>query len=262
VTADPIAMNTLHSHPSSSSLVLANARNGSRTKDEGRGRGRSRTAFTLIELLVVIGIIAILAALLFPAGAAVKRKATLSRVTAEIKQVEGMINSYQLDKGFYPPDNKQISGPLVSVVSYPNSLYYELRGARALTQQSFVTLDERETNTVVELQSAFRVPGINNLQLTTVTDGPTAKDYLGDISSARHARVDFGAPAGIKTVLGTKVDGPLAVTTVDGDTFNPFHYVATTPTNNVQTFDLWVDIIVGGKTNRISNWSDKPLEQY
>ena len=49
------------------------------------------------------------------------------------------------------------------------------------------------------------------------------------------------------------MDGPV----VYGD-INPFRYVSSNPTNNTSTFDLWVDVIVGGKTNRISNWSDKP----
>ena len=40
---------------------------------------RSRRAFTLIELLVVMAVIAILAAMIFPAGAAIKRKATINR---------------------------------------------------------------------------------------------------------------------------------------------------------------------------------------
>ena len=39
---------------------------------------------------------------------------------------------------------------------------------------------------------------------------------------------------------------------------NPWRYVSSNPTNNPGEFDLWVDIIVGGKTNRICNWSDKP----
>ena len=39
---------------------------------------------------------------------------------------------------------------------------------------------------------------------------------------------------------------------------NPWRYNSTNPTNNPGGFDLWVDIYVGGKTQRVSNWSKKP----
>ena len=41
-------------------------------------------------------------------------------------------------------------------------------------------------------------------------------------------------------------------------TVNPWRYNSSNPTNNPGHFDLWVDIILSGKTNRISNWSAKP----
>jgi hypothetical protein len=34
--------------------------------------------------------------------------------------------------------------------------------------------------------------------------------------------------------------------------------VSTNPTNNPGSFDLWIDVLYGGKTNRISNWSKDP----
>jgi hypothetical protein len=38
---------------------------------------------------------------------------------------------------------------------------------------------------------------------------------------------------------------------------NPWRYVSSNPTNNPGGFDLWVDVIIGGKTNRIANWGPK-----
>ena len=37
---------------------------------------------------------------------------------------------------------------------------------------------------------------------------------------------------------------------------NPWRYVSSHPTNNPATYDLWVDLMIGGQTNRISNWTD------
>jgi hypothetical protein len=39
---------------------------------------------------------------------------------------------------------------------------------------------------------------------------------------------------------------------------NVFRYVSSNPTNNPTTFDLWIDVLIAGKTNRISNWSKDP----
>jgi hypothetical protein len=43
---------------------------------------------------------------------------------------------------------------------------------------------------------------------------------------------------------------------------NVIRYVSSSPTNNASTYDLWVDVLVGGKTNRISNWSKDPQLVY
>ena len=34
-----------------------------------------------------------------------------------------------------------------------------------------------------------------------------------------------------------------------------WRYNSTNPAHNPGTFDLWVDVLIGGKTNRFSNWS-------
>src|ERR1035437_9218583 len=66
---------------------------------------RSSRAFTLIELLIVIGVIAILAALTFPAVQGVKRSTIRTRARNEMTQLETAIERFQQKLGFYPPDN-------------------------------------------------------------------------------------------------------------------------------------------------------------
>jgi hypothetical protein len=37
---------------------------------------------------------------------------------------------------------------------------------------------------------------------------------------------------------------------------NPFRYVAPSPTNNnASSYDLWVQLLINGKTNLICNWN-------
>jgi type IV pilus assembly protein PilE len=81
-----------------------------------------RFGFTLIELLVITAIIAILAALIFPASRSAAATRTRHRARAELNQVESYIDLYKTELNFYPP-----SGSGGSTV---NTLYYELAGTR------------------------------------------------------------------------------------------------------------------------------------
>src|SRR5262249_13833677 len=40
---------------------------------------------------------------------------------------------------------------------------------------------------------------------------------------------------------------------------NPVCYNSSSPTNNPNSFDLWIDVVLDGKTNRFGNWSKEPL---
>ena len=64
---------------------------------------RSR-GFTLVELLVVIAIIGILAAFITPAYLGVRRSAFESTVSSELAQLEGSIDKFRTEYGFYPSD--------------------------------------------------------------------------------------------------------------------------------------------------------------
>jgi len=40
---------------------------------------------------------------------------------------------------------------------------------------------------------------------------------------------------------------------------NTISYVSSSPTNNPNSYDLWVDVVMNGKTNRLSNWSKEAI---
>ena len=53
----------------------------------------------------------------------------------------------------------------------------------------------------------------------------------------------------------------LQLPTVTLPYINPWHYNPINPTNNPDSYDLWIDVVWRGKTNRISNWSKDPQPQ-
>ena len=64
---------------------------------------RSRRAFTLIEMLVVIGIIAILAAILFPVFSSARIKARQTACIGQLQQLVTALKQYHEDYRAYPP---------------------------------------------------------------------------------------------------------------------------------------------------------------
>jgi hypothetical protein len=49
----------------------------------------------------------------------------------------------------------------------------------------------------------------------------------------------------------------MAALAAAGFSGNPFRYVYP-GTNNPSSYDLWIDLSISGKTNRISNWTRQP----
>lgn len=219
----------------------------------------TRTAFTLIELLVVIAIMAILAALIIPITGAVTRHKLRSRTRAELRSIETAIVDYKTKKGFYPPDNPN-SGIFL------NQLYYELSGT-VLSNGVFTTLDgDSSVNAASQLPGDFglksQISGFMNTMKGAGDEGMSAQKYIRDLKPVQVATL----ASGIKLLVGSVgwepnwswqpiPVGPAPMGALKAG-LNPFRYVSTNPTNNPGKFDLWIDILVQGKTNRVCNWSD------
>lgn len=62
-------------------------------KDEG---------FTLIEIMVVVIILSILAGIIIPRIAGRPEEARRTKAVVQIKQLEGALNLFMIDNGFYP----------------------------------------------------------------------------------------------------------------------------------------------------------------
>jgi prepilin-type N-terminal cleavage/methylation domain-containing protein len=211
--------------------------------------------FTLIELLIVIGIIAILASLTFPALNAVKKTQIRTRARGELFQLETAIHTYKDKYGHYPPD----SGAPYLV----NQLYYELLGTTNIPGPSplYRTLDGSAQISAdpTTLATIFgpNVSGFINCNRATGTDeAATAVSFLKGLKPNQFLATTAGC-----TLLGTSLEGPATQMRQDasGRKINPWRYNSSNPRYNPKSFDLWMDVMVGGKTNRICNWSETPL---
>jgi prepilin-type N-terminal cleavage/methylation domain-containing protein len=215
---------------------------------------RNFAGFTLIELLIVISIIALLAAFTVPVMHQLKRTEYINKTKAEMAKLETAIDSYKATHGFYPPNNPANPGsPLI------NPLYFELLGTTN-NNSVYYTLDGTANISAVsppaatDIQKAFGVSGFINCTKGSGEDAVVAKNFLPDLSSRQIGQnvTNNGIPT---TLLLASVGGPDATYKPLGVSgLNPWRYVCP-GTNNPASYDLWVDLSIGGQTNLICNWT-------
>jgi prepilin-type N-terminal cleavage/methylation domain-containing protein len=203
-------------------------------------QSRLRHGFTLVELLVVIAIIGILVALIVHGMSRVTVGAVKAVAVTERAQLESAIQEYHDKLGFYPPDNP--TDPAM------NPLWFELSGTTN-NGLNYVTLDGSGQITVTQINARFNRQGFANsgtkAQGTDESAAPFS--FLTQLRVKQVAPPDSSQPF-IK-ILNCSAGAP------PGTTLNPWHYVSSHPTNNTGSYDLWVDLVVGGKTYQVNNWS-------
>jgi prepilin-type N-terminal cleavage/methylation domain-containing protein len=221
---------------------------------------RRTQAFTLIELLIVIAIISVLASMVFPITRALTRTKVKTRILAEMTQLETAIDSYKAKVGVYPPDNP--ANPMI------NQLYYELKGT-ILTNTGgsasfYRTLDgtARLSADPATFQTYFgaKVSGLMNTTRAAGDEGVFAVNFLkGMLRPDQYATLPSGVVVIVTSVRWPVTHAYQPIPGVNYKGVNPWRYNSSNPTNNPGTYDLWVDVIVDGKTNRFGNWSREPV---
>jgi prepilin-type N-terminal cleavage/methylation domain-containing protein len=211
-------------------------------------------AFTLIELLVVISVIAILASLVFPVTGAVNAAKIKNRAKTELAEIETAIQRYQTKLGHYPPDNP--GNPAT------NQLFYELMGTTN-TGTTYITLDGSTSIPVTAVSAAFgpRIGGfVNSTRGSSGDEASSATKFLTALKPNQLAK----SPSGAAVLVGVPwQQGPPPFNfdpfgpTAPG--INPWRYNSSSPTNNPNSYDLWIEVRVGSKTFLICNWSKQPL---
>jgi prepilin-type N-terminal cleavage/methylation domain-containing protein len=207
-------------------------------------------AFTLIELMVVIAVIAILAGMLFPAARAVTRNRKIAVARAELAQITSAIDNYKAKTGTYPPDNPNDPAQ--------NPLYYELSGTTN-NGVDYVTLDGRSDIPLTVATATFGVAGFVNSGVSAkgTDEAPAPQNFLQNFRlNQSQTNLNNVRMMVCSVAWDPRVPAPLAGA---DPTMNPWRYNSSHPTNN-PTYDLWVDLPIGNKTYRVSNWSRTPTE--
>ena len=201
------------------------------------------SAFTLIELLVVIAIIGILAALITNLAGPAAQQRKIKRVQVELAQLETAIDSYKDKKGFYPPSHSDTNNTVT------NQLFYELTGTVFIeADDEFQTINGSERIKIVTIDSFFGTKGFAN----SSTDRGAVKNFFPGLKVTQYKEVSVSPDV---ELLVCPVDGPNDIT-VNGKKLNPWRYNSKTPTHNPDSYDLWAEILIGGKTNIIGNWKE------
>jgi prepilin-type N-terminal cleavage/methylation domain-containing protein len=220
---------------------------------------RNRNAFTLIELLVVMGIIGVLAAMLLAVVSGVKKKQYVYNIRAEMAQLETAIERYKAAYGVYPPDNHLDSTNRNLV----NPLFYELTGTTNIGSSAapmYQSLDGRPPTltggTVGDVNGAFGLGGFVNCSKPAAgEDVVLARNFLPDLRPKQIWPKFTNNSVGVNLLIGS-VGGPdVNYQPLGQPDLNPWRYNSSSPTNNPGSYDLWIQLVIGGKTNLICNWS-------
>ncbi len=214
-------------------------------------------AFSLIELLVVIAIIAVIAAILLPVGNRLMLHSRIQTAQSEMSQVETAIDAYHAKFGFYPPCN----GYTNLMAALTNQLYYELVGTTTNFVNgvtNFVSLDQSSTLPAATVQEYFNVGGIMNCTKGVGEDAVKAQTFAGGLKPGQVATNIDGVYVLTTSAASDGIYQPMkGYTTLSGRTANPWRYLYP-GINNPNSYDLWIQMFVGGKTNLICNWKDTP----
>jgi len=141
--------------------------------------------------------------------------------------------------------------------SQVNPLYYELIGTTANASGAgvnFTTLDDASTVNASTMQSVFGVSAFMNCTKGNGDDSIPAQTFLAGLKSgeiASNGVVDVIVTAAASDPGYLPMPG---FTSLNGYPANPWCY--TCPgTNNLTSYDLWIQLSVGGKTYLICNWA-------
>jgi prepilin-type N-terminal cleavage/methylation domain-containing protein len=219
---------------------------------------RHSWAFTLIELLVVISIMGVLAGFTIPVLGKIKEAQYKKVARAELERIETALEGYKAKYGTYPPSNQNPTNtytPQGMDRAQFSQLYYELSGVtHDAVNKNFTTLDGSSTIAEGNYFTAYHVGGVVNSSKGSGEDSSNAKNFLSGLKA--NQLETYATNSGVRTtMLITSVGGPDdAYKPLQASGLNPFRYIFP-GIKNPNSYDLWVQLVIKGKTNLICNWN-------
>ena len=218
----------------------------------------------------LVGLLIVLVTLVFVGGGPKVRNPDLMRARAELHQITTAIESYKSALGRYPPDNQE--NHLVNQLYYelvgtsfssggsgaPNTNVFLTSGGDVISVVDFAKALGR-TNTLGQVNRRHPVGHVYNFAGTV---GPDRRwpvtNFLRGVSSSGGCQTD---PATGLRVLVCSFKWPpgVVVPPLSGFVSNycAWRYNSSSPVKNPRSYDLWADLLIDGKTNRLCNWSSE-----
>lgn len=175
-----------------------------------------------------------------------------------MEKVETAIDRYKAAYGFYPPSPTTPPTAGNSSTLF-NQLFYELEGTTGDGINNYTNLDGSDIIKATDVPLAF--PGIGGFINCTKAgageDASVARNFLPDLKPNQIGRycTNYNNTFGV-TLLICSVGGPDPTYQPLGtQNLNPWRYNSSSPTNNPGSYDLWIQLSIGGKTNLICNWT-------
>jgi hypothetical protein len=138
-------------------------------------------------------------------------------------------------------------------------LYYELSGVTN-NGTDFVTLDGSAHIKIADVQTAFGIGGFINCARSGEEASPAQNFLLGLKARSIGTCTASGSVSISNLVTAAHSDNSYNPLLSANPTYmpNPFRYLYP-GTNNPTSYDLWVQVVISGKTNLICNWSKNPV---
>ena len=236
-----------------------------KTIENRKSKTGNAFGFTLIELLVVIAIIGVLAAMTIPILGSLKRQQALKVARGEMEKIETALESYKAQYGVYPPGNQNAADLSKIPPYYPalyNQLYYELSGTTN-NGGAYVTLDGVDSISISpanQVKAAYGVEGFVNNAKGGGEDVQPAQNFLPGLKpNAYNSSITNNSIRTTELVTSFTGTDPAYQPLGPGSAgINPFRYLYP-GVNNPNSYDLWVQLVIKGKTNLVCNWNKQVI---